>query len=266
MPDNPQAANNGSPTAAAVATPTTDAQVDKAIQDVKQAASTGREITEFTLPDGQVFKGASTQELLQKIAASKSQANEHIKKIQDENATLRASLATLEAKLGKLGEALNPNAPDPAQQFDRIHYFQLLEQDPLKAHQYARAFDPDYKDLVTFKKQTQLQTVGSMFLSQHPDFPATPENVQLLLDEVQNFGGIEDGDVAKRLKAAYLSLQAEGKIKPIRKDATGPTPPPTIRGTSAPISEVDQDLAKRVANASTMEEARRIMREAGRVF
>lgn len=263
MPDNPNQPNG--PTAVVDAPTTAQATAaDKAIADVKQAASTGREITEFTLPDGQVFKGANTQEVLAKIAASKSQANEHITKIQKENAELRAKIAEQDGKFNALGQALNPTAADPSQTFDRMHYFSLLEQDPLKAQNYLRTFDPAYKELVTFKKQTQLQTVGSMFLGQNPDFPATPENVQLLMDEVELLGGLEQGDVARRLKAAYLSLQADGKIKPIKRDAVGPTPPPSIRTASAPISAGDEDIVKRLMNAPTEQDRLRILRESGR--
>lgn len=254
----------GSPAPVAGATPSAEAQANKAIADVQQAASTGREVTEFTLPDGQVFKGASTQELLRNIAASKVTANEHISKIQKENQELRTSLATLESRMGKLGEALNPSAQ--TDQFDRLKYFQLLENDPLGAQGYMRGFDPDYKDLVTFKKQSTLQGFGATFLSQNPDFPATPDNVNMLMEEVGILGGVEQGDVARRLRAAYLSLQADGKIRPIRRDAQGPTPPPSVRTSSVPISASEDDLAKRVANAPTMDEARRIMRESGRAF
>ena len=258
MPDNPNP--NGSPVAAAP-TGAPDAQADKAIAAVTQAASAGREVTEFTLPDGQVFKGANTQDLLAKIAASKSQANEHITKIQKENAELRNSVAQFEAKLGRLGEALNPSQTD---QFDRMQYFTLLENDPRKAQQYLRTFDPDYKELVDFKKQTQMQGFGAIFLSQNPDFPSTPENINLLMEEVNALGGLEQGDVAKRLRAAYLTLKEEGKIKPIRKDAAGPTPPPSIRTTSAPISTGDADIVKRLMNAPTEQDRLRILRESGR--
>lgn len=249
MPDDP---NNPNPQQ------TVD-DLDKAQKTVEAAAAAGGLPTEITLADGQKFVASSPQELIQRLADAKAQANAHIAQIQRENAEMRQQLQGIKETQDRLRTALSPDQAQ-TQTFDKLKYYQLFQSDPMEAYKYARSFDPEYIALKERQEQMQLEQLGRLILSLHPELSGKQQDISKVLDFSEKLGGF----TADHINASIAYLQNTKQIAVGRPAPTGPTPPPVIPGAGAAVIPVqtDLDLAAKIESAPDLATARALMEQA----
>lgn len=158
-------------------------QVEKAQEQVRTAISAGAAPTEVTLPDGQVFKAATPQELIEKLAAAKGSANEHVKRVEAEAATARAEAAAVKKEFESfrtsLTTAINPQSQG-APVYDHNNFLRLLAEDGVKALDYAKQFDPEYQSLKEKASMAQNALLTQTFLGRNSDFTGNPDDLSLI--------------------------------------------------------------------------------------
>ena len=213
--------------------PGTPAEAAQVIKEVNAPAQP----IEISLETGQVYRAATPQEALEKLAAAQTEATKAIRLRESENAELRTKLAQLEQQIPK--PQANPNDAKTTQ------YYEDWAKNPTKANLdlLANGLGLPADQLVPVLRNViesaTARTAADEFVNRYPSFEGNPTNVQLLRDRVQQrFGQNLGAATADNLELAYQSLVREGKIVPGQQAYAGvdsPTIPiPNIRGGSAP--------------------------------
>lgn len=184
---------------------------------------------------GAVFKGTTPEEVMEKMKQSIESGSQTIRQYKEQNEQLTSALGTLQR-------------PQPVTngQFDKAKYYEMLNDDPVKAQDYldeARYGRP-FADV---KRDFDRSARVTSEVSQLMEINKFQQNLARIGEEYQ--GSAETGDAlleqlgkrdltADNLTAAYVELKASGKIKVAAKAAEPTTqqkkPPASPRGTGAP--------------------------------
>lgn len=235
----------------------TDQQLKDALAEVQKPEQ--KEI-EIKLDTGEVFKGASYDEVIQKIAKSKEEASHEIRRQRDRNELLEQTVETLKQA-----------APEPretpkrkSEEMTTLEWLQRWEKDPRGTErefikqslaeelgldnfdQLRAAFHRAHE--VTSQVQQNMEV--TQFLAKHPEFSQSQEDAQRILDHLKSNGLDPDrGDYVsvRDFEASYYALREEGKIVPLSESRTAPPgqgglePPPALpSGTSGGTGGIEE--------------------------
>jgi hypothetical protein len=178
------------------------------------------------LETGEVYRGATKDELVQAIAKGKVNASKEIKRLKDQLAT-QAPPST-------------PPVSQPTPTFNNEQYWQLAAEDPRKAQQYLWQFTPEAQELrqqvselQVMKQDIQNRTEVATFQNSVSDFDfENPETVKTF-DE--NFEKLKLPLTAQNLLMAHNHFIRTGVYQPkstVQASATTPAmqPLPTLTG------------------------------------
>lgn len=212
------------------------------------------------IPDPTRPGGFKEYASLDALVQSRVEADEHIRRLEAQAAQLLEKQQQVVAAVGA--------TPTPAEpRFDNDQYFRLLAEDPMKAYQYQKQFDPEWQAAKAYQQQTRLQSTVQVFFAQNPDFTQNEQNFNSLLDAATQLGFREESLTPQQLTAAY----AYAKTLAVRQPAPAPAqpaqpgavPPPRLPLSANPITPGEQKLADDIWNARTRAEADDIARKAG---
>ncbi len=197
---------------------------------------------EVNLATGQVYKGDTPQDLLNKLAAAQEEATRTIRSRESENAEMRQRLASLEA------EAQQRRVPESPDQTKNNEYYQTWSSNPNKATTMALANElgiPADQLVPALKKSmasSAITSASSEFLARCQDFPETPENANLIRQGIEaRYGANPNALTADNLELVYHDLVRNGKIQPKVMQSSAVNEPNVpfvnIRGGSAPPNQ-----------------------------
>lgn len=213
---------------------------------------------EITLGDGSVVKGANMDEAFKNLAAMKENASLAVKTMRDDLEKERLQREALSAEVERLK---NPPKPTNGNEFNREHYYKLLNEDPIGAQDYVDRYRWDM-DPVQVRQQfmemrqrvdniTQ-QTVAASFLQMHADdFPPDPAAARTLTQRVSDLvtksGFAFSTDT---LNYAYGQLVDEGSIKPNEQQTVvqEDTANPSLSGTGSAIADTEITKAEKMSD------------------
>lgn len=217
---------------------------------------------EFTLGDGTVVKAPNMEEAFKIVAKMKEDTAAALK-------TERDKATAAETERQRLADELHrKNNPQPANgngpQFDKQHYYEMLNSDPMAAQDYLDAFRFGLKPeqvRPTFIQMNQdigvvrQNLVVNQFTQQHiDDYPAGDANAAKSLtrrvEELVTQGYPFD---VRTLNLAYGELVNEGTIKPNtpKTEDDQPTPPPSLAGPGG--GNLSSNEMSRIENMSDKE-------------
>ena len=206
----------------------TPAELQKTITQVQQTAAAGDRATplEVKLSTGHVFRGNTQDELLAELTKAQEHATKLIKEQRDELERLKTETAP------------PPAAPKPTDTYDPNVYYQIWQQDPLKAQQYVDSFDP--------AKQMMWQTISRM--QYQADLDHFKQTVGFYPDEDQAKAFTKEF-IASGLQPnkdnyelVYYRMVNQQKIEPTVRQIRGQgSPPPSINGGGSPPPGFDMD-------------------------
>lgn len=167
----------------------------------------------ITLSTGQVYKGATQDEVLAKIVAAQESASKLIKDQED-------ALNETQAEL----QRWRPQPQREDHGFDNAEYFKLLADDPLAAQAYALS---ELLGVAPQDVQRELQYIRgevyetgdlkqtAAFHARHPEAPAGEEFAELIIQRFEEKGyDLRKHWTADNIETVYFQLLHEGKIKP----------------------------------------------------
>jgi hypothetical protein len=191
------------------------------------------------LETGEVYRGATKDELVQAIAKGKVNASKEIKRLKDQLAT-QAPPST-------------PPVSQPAPAFNNEQYWQLAAEDPRKAQQYLWQFTPEAQELrqqvselQAMKRDIQNRTEVATFQSAVNDFDFENQDTIKTFDE--NFEKLGLPLTAQNLIMAHNHFVKTGvyqpKAQPQVQSVTnsGVQPLPTLQSHPAngqPTQQID---------------------------
>lgn len=207
----------------------TPEQIAQAVAD----AAKPKEL-EVKLSTGQVFKGATPEEVISKIASAQEQASTTIRDREEQIRQLNEQLAQRQATQAQ------PISADGT--FDKKKYWELMDQNPVEAQNYLDSVRlqipqeqvvPAYQYAYTVSQRVADQMEVARFHQTFPDFPGGDQNADLLLRECEARGRATNN--ADMLGVTFMELQREGKITPSASANTTATqqretPPPMLGG------------------------------------
>ena len=211
--------------------------IAQVISEVKKDAPGGGIPLEVTLTTGQIYRGATPQEVLDQLVKAQTESTITIKQQRDRTKELEAQL--------EQAHAPKPSESDAAQQQKLTAYYETWAKDPTDATrgQLADLLGiPKDRVIEVLKNAITASTANSAsdeFIARYPEFPSNPQTAQLMNEKLrQLFGGGIDAATADNLELAYNALRREGRIVPNTLAASGftqpPQPLPILRGSSAP--------------------------------
>lgn len=194
---------------------------------------------EFKLGDGSVVKAASIEEAFKTVAKMKEDTAAELRRVREEAQSYRSQVDDFTAREQAARQAASGNTKE----FNRDHYYQLLNQDPIEAQNYIdrHRFGVD-NPVESFNYMRQSvdsltqQTVAASFLQQHADdFPAgDAEAAKRLTERVTNLTNEGMPFNVRTLNLAYSELIQEGTIKPVEKTQDEViVPNPSLTGGSS---------------------------------
>ena len=226
------------------ATPGPD-QIEQVIKEVKTAPQGGGMPLEVTLPTGEVYKGTTPQELLDRVVAGKVEANNHLRQQKEENRRLQEQLAAAVAP--------KPSESEAATARKIQERYATWAQNPTEAtrQDLAELLDvPADRVIDVLRRAITQSTAGGAseeFMARYPEFPNTKESAMAMNAKLrQKFGAGLDAATADNLELAYNELRREGVITPNMMQPSGFSQQnaalPNLRGSSAPANPVNDSL------------------------
>lgn len=218
---------------------------------------------EFTLGDGTVVKAPNMEEAFKIVAKMKEDTAAALKAEREKAATLENEKLRLESEVSRRSQPQPTNGSGP--QFDKQHYYEMLNSDPLAAQDYVDAFRfglpqdqvrPAFNRMQQDVSEMRQNMIANQFTQQHmEDFPMGDQTAARLMvkrvEELTNQGYPFD---VRTMNLAWGELVSEGAIKP-NTPSTGedetPTPPPSLRGGGADV--LTQTDAQRIESMSDKE-------------
>lgn len=195
-----------------------------------------------TAGDGTVYKAASMDELLKKVAAGLDNTKNALKDREHQIHELRTRTATLE-----------PKKEEP--KFDQQTWINLASSDATKADEYIRQFNSEAREVREFidrqKAKENLEKEVAQFYQAVPTYAQmeTPEVNGLMKTRMQEKGRSYTAD---SLKLTYMELRDEGAIKePNGEPLKRKTPPPASPGSAT--SSVEDGAVDDFENMSAKE-------------
>lgn len=213
-------------------------------QQIQQATNTTP--LEIRLETGEHYTGATPQELLDKLAAGKTEASKTIKAEREQRHALERQIAELQQRI--------PAAPASEPSAATEQYYQTWAKDPEAAFkmQLGTVLGVDPAQAVQILQRTigqsSVQSASDEFTMRCPDYPGTPEAGQMMREAMaKRFGNSPVAVTADNLELTFNQLVREGKMTPAHQQAAataGVAPPnPVLRGTSVPPSQ-EADLLR----------------------
>lgn len=223
--------------------PGTD-QIQQAIDTIVKPSGTFP--LEVDLGTGEIFKGATPEDLLNKLVAAKAEATRTIRSRDAELADLRTRQADLEARIP-------PPAVDPSQAKDNA-YYEMWAKDPDEAArmQLSKMLDIPKDQVVDVLKSIVRDGVTTKaadeFVMRHPDFPQSPQSAGIMTDMLaRRFGQTINSTTADNLELVYHQAIREGRLQPQQLQTQGihnPNPVmPNLRGGSAPPNPANEIMS-----------------------
>lgn len=205
---------------------------------------------ELTLGDGTVVKGANMEEAfnnLRKITEDRGNsyrtAKEEAERYRQEAQTYGAELEQFKAPKVKDGE------------FDKNHYYKLLNEDPIQAdvyldkHKYG-VEDPvqRFNEVATKTDELYQQYLTAAFWQRHQDFPGGSEAAQKMTERVAELTRSGIPLTHDTMDLAYQRLVSEGTIKPAKVEPEQTERPnPSLGGGASPENVLDDDKLMRMS-------------------
>ncbi|HEX8838472.1 MAG TPA: hypothetical protein VF748_16130 [Candidatus Acidoferrum sp.] len=193
---------------------------------------------ELKLDDGSVIKAENVEEALKMAMKMKVDTASALKTEREQREQLQSRLDVLEAENQRRNQpASDPNA------FNRDQYFRLVGEDPIAAQNYLDAYRfgignpaevPNY--FIGIDQRTsrmEQEALAANFVNLNPDFPASMENAELLVREVQRLRGEGHAVDMETMKMAWRNCVATGTIKPIEEPEIAEEPNPSLSGGGA---------------------------------
>lgn len=199
---------------------------------------------EVRLETGQVYRGATPQDVLNQLVAAQTEASRTITSERAERARIEHELATVKAQI--------PAPPVDASDAEKQAYYQKWAQNPDEAlqEQFGKMLGiPASKVTEVLKRAVNTTVVNSAadeFMARYPNFP--PAASQLMNQRLkERFGESMDATTADNLELVYGELVRTGRITPEPLSATGVSHPYTavanLRGQQAPPNPMNQVLS-----------------------
>ena len=180
---------------------------------------------------GAVFKGATPEEVMEKMKSSIESGSQTIKQYKEMNEQLTSSIGALQ----------KPRPAASESGFDKAKYYELLNDDPVAAQDYidATRYGRPFSEVKeSFERSARVTGEVAQLMEINKfqqtlarlgeEYQGTPENGDALLNKLG-----QRPLTAENLTSAYVELKAEGKIKAPAK-AAEPTqqrkPPASPRG------------------------------------
>lgn len=202
---------------------------------------------EVHLPTGEVFKGTTPQEMLDKLVASKTEAT---RTIQAE----RARIQQLEEEL-RQARTPPPDADADARRQLALQYYETWAKDPTEATkiQMSQLLGVPAEQVADVLKaavsNSSVRGATEEFIARYPDFPQSPQTAEMMKQALRDrFGEGLHVATADNLELVYNDLRRQGKITPSAMVPTATmnasTPPPNLRGAGAAPNPVNDVLAQ----------------------
>jgi hypothetical protein len=191
--------------------------------------------------EGQVFKGASEKEVLDKLVKAQENATRTIREERQRSKELQQQL-----------ERSKPIATSDTNgttngEYDPKKYLAMWESgDFIGAENYNLQHNPTVQRVLSVVEAIERNTIVDRFNSMNPDFTRSAENGDLLVREVERLGGNPEDPL--HLSAAWTSLKESGKVT-VQEDEPArerPKPPPSPRArggnglSSSAVAEAEQ--------------------------
>ena len=171
-----------------------------------------KKLLRVDMGNGKYYTAESERELLQKLVDGKKEADRYIEELKSKVSAPPAPAPSV---------TLNPKAPvyagDLPDGYDHQTYLNLLAENPKKAAIYMnRELYGDLEPVQTLNyvntvaKQVQQSMIGADFVRRNPDFVPTPENAEILVNELKTHG-ISDPTI-KDMEWHFQELKRAGKI------------------------------------------------------
>lgn len=196
---------------------------------------------EIRLATGQVYKGKTYEEAVEKLKAAQEEAS---RTIREREWTIK------ELKERSAPKAASVTVGNEGGGYDHNAYLELLAQDAVKAQDYlyrtAYGIDDPRRFFQEVKTRAQQQaevTEYAMFNREVPDYPSTPEN-NMAMEQYLVSQGIEK-PTKNDLKLAYYELREQGVIQaPVTEKprSRGARAMPTIGNTRQEEAGTPEDL------------------------
>ena len=227
----------------------TKTEADPAAKTKEPEEKESEEI-EVKLETGQVYKGKTKDEIMDKLAKAETEATKAIRDRDEQIRNLTAALAS---------KASSPTTAKAAERkmdesFDSSKYYELLQKDPLAAETYILEHNPTVQALVQKLARIDEGVETYNFQVRNQDYPATKEASAAIMARMEAEGRSWTAD---NLEIVFNTLKREGTVKPLEakkeaeEEVKTPKPPPTVRGESfqqeahAQIEQLsDADLEK----------------------
>ena len=223
-------------------TPVAD-PIQQAIDQIAKPAAP----IEINLSTGQVYKGATHEDVLRTLASAQEEATRTIRAREAENAELRNRMAAVEAQIPK-------PQPDTSAVKDAA-YYETWAKDPAEATrmQLAEMLGIPKENVVDVLKAVVENGVvtkaADEFIMRNPDFPQSPASAALMKETLkQRFGQTINNTTADNLELVYGQLKREGKLQPVYPQTQSIASPnqvmPNLRGGGAPPNPVNDVMAQ----------------------
>ncbi len=196
-------------------------------------------VKKIDLGDGnvQTFKASTKDELIEKIFNAQVNASKRIKELKAENR--------------KLTQNVQPDPEKPSRQYqprdlsedEEIEVINKLQSSPKEAVAktiealFGGTMDEIRADIAygrQAKQREEILAVGRQFIQEHPDYPVTPQNEQLMGEYLQKN---KLAWTLKNLEIAYADLQEAGLVIPV--------------GSKPPSDDTDSDIEEEVEYVPT---------------
>ena len=205
-----------------------DLSTEDLLKELRQEQATPDQPTEYEikLATGQIYKGKTQDEAVQKLVKSQEEAS---RAISEREWQIKELKTQLEAQR-RQPQSASVTVGD-GNGYDHNAYLELLAQDGGKAtdYLYRTKYGIDdlgaaFKEVQAYREQQAQASAVAGFYADIPEFPATKENGQLMESELNKQGYAVTKD---NLKLVYYDLVRADQIQPME------TEKPKSRGARA---------------------------------
>lgn len=217
--------------------------IQQAIDQIAKPPAT----LELNLSTGEVYKGATYEDIAKTLATGKEEATRTIRAREAELAEMRNRVSTLESQV--------PKAQPDASAVKDAAYYETWAKDPAEATrmQLAEMLGIPKENVVDVLKSVVENGVvtkaADEFIMRNPEFPQSQESAALMKDALkQRFGQTINNTTADNLELVYHQLRREGRLQPRQMTAQSIVSPnqvmPNLRGGGAPPNPVNDVMAQ----------------------
>lgn len=227
-----------------VVPPVTTPQDQQIIQQATTGTSTPPTEFSYTMADGQTYKGATPQEVMEAVGKRYDQLYGHKQKLETENAQYR-----------QVVQSLPGQTATQAGGFDQQKYWDLLVNNPIEAQSYLFQHTPEYQDVRQNIEAQQWQTNAAQFRTSNPDFAVNDENITKLNTLCQKLYPNASVLSAEQMSAAH-AMAVRNKLYEVQTVTPTPPPPPPNSGitqdnTAPDVNKMDQQQLREYIEAET---------------